>query len=89
MYTPFNPSFGADLLLSRDPLRTARNRLLSRTVAPAAEPLTLAEVKLYLRLDHYHEDTLLIIGFGIAGCPMKRGTGCAKGCCGIGIAGIS
>jgi len=58
MTTPFEPYFGFDPL-ARDPLRMTRNRLLARIIAPSTEPLTLAEAKLYLRIDHRHEDTLL------------------------------
>jgi uncharacterized phiE125 gp8 family phage protein len=56
---PFDPYFGYDPLLNRDPLRSTRNRLLTRVTAPSSEPLTLAEAKLYLRIDTRHEDTLL------------------------------
>jgi len=59
MYTPFDSYFGRDPFLSRDPLRITRNRLLTRVTAPTSEPITLAEAKLYLRIDNTHEDTLL------------------------------
>jgi uncharacterized phiE125 gp8 family phage protein len=36
-----------------------RNRALTRVSAPVSEPLTLAEVKLYLRVDGSSEDSLL------------------------------
>ena len=37
----------------------AYNRLLARISAPAVEPLTVSETKIYLRVDHETEDTLI------------------------------
>jgi len=53
MYIPRDP------YLARDPLRITRNRLLSRITAPAVEPITLDEAKLYLRIDNTDNDTLI------------------------------
>jgi len=48
-----------DALLQKNPLSIARNRLLKRVAAPASEPLSLSETKLYLRIDSTAEDTLI------------------------------
>jgi uncharacterized phiE125 gp8 family phage protein len=48
-----------DPYLMRDPLRVARDHLLERATAPASEPLTLDEVKLYVRVDTTDDDALL------------------------------
>jgi uncharacterized phiE125 gp8 family phage protein len=49
----------SDPYLSADPFKLARGRLLTRTVAPASEPITLGEAKLYLRKDGTEDDSLI------------------------------
>lgn len=50
---------------------------LFRTVAPQAEPVTVAEVKAHLRLDHDSEDTLIAELLRTARGEVERATGCA------------
>jgi uncharacterized phiE125 gp8 family phage protein len=50
---------------------------LVRTVGPSAEPVTLAEVKAHLRLDHGSEDDLLSGLIRAAGEDVERTTGLA------------
>ena len=45
-----------------------RSRLLVRVAAPGAEPITLAEAKLYLRVDNTEEDTLIA---GLISCARE------------------
>lgn len=50
---------------------------LFRTAEPAAEPVTLADVKAHLRLDGDREDALLSGLIKAARCEVERATGCA------------
>jgi uncharacterized phiE125 gp8 family phage protein len=50
---------------------------LFRTVEPTAEPVTVAEVKAHLRLDHSSEDALLADLIRTARTEVEQATGCA------------
>jgi uncharacterized phiE125 gp8 family phage protein len=50
---------------------------LFRTVEPAAEPVTVADVKAQLRLDHSSEDALIADLIRAARAEVEQATGCA------------
>ncbi|MBS9719885.1 phage head-tail connector protein [Tianweitania sp. BSSL-BM11] len=50
---------------------------LFRTVEPAAEPVTVADVKAHLRLDHASEDGLIVDLIRAAREEVEQATGCA------------
>jgi uncharacterized phiE125 gp8 family phage protein len=50
---------------------------LFRTVEPAAEPVTVADVKTQLRLDHSSEDALIADLIRAARAEVEQATGCA------------
>mgnify|MGYP004527398229 CR=1 FL=1 len=50
---------------------------LFRTVEPAAEPVTVADVKAHLRLDHASEDALIADLIRAAREEVEQATGCA------------
>lgn len=46
-------------MINNEVLSKKGNRVWRTTTAPAIEPVTLTELKLFARIDHSHEDTLL------------------------------